>query len=343
MAGDNRNTTIKDIAQLAGVSATTVSLCFQTNSRIGKKTREKVLKIANKLHYFPNTAARDLRSGKTRTIGFIINDIINPFYASMIRKSEQIASEKGYDVIIAENQWSPERAINIVHKMIKSRIEGIVLCFTERTKETYKLVKRSHLPHIAVDTIPDFYKGDYVLNDGNLTGYLAAKHLYEKGCRKIAIFNAQKAIGGFSSIESMENGFRSYFLEAGISFDNVDIINAGLTIISGENAYREMKKNGQLYDGIFCMNDLSAMGVINESMADRRKPGIDYAIIGVDNNEASDLRSISLSSMNIKYTEISEVATRFLIDRIENKTTSILHRVIPPELIVRNSTNNFGK
>ncbi len=339
---ENRKTTIKDIARVAGVSETTVSLCFQPTSRIGEKTRTRVLKIAKELHYFPNTAARDLRSGKSRTIGFIINDITNPFYALMIRKSEQIASEKGYEVIIAENQWSSERAVNIVRKMIQSRIEGIILCFTERTEETYELVKSSGLPHIAVDTIPDFYNGSYVLNDGQLTGYLVAQHLHEQGCRTIAILNAQKDIGSFSSILSMEDGFKNYFRETGFSFKKVDIIDAGLSISSGETGYQEMKERGELYDGIFCMNDLCAMGVINESLADNRKPGKDYAIIGVDNNEVSHLRQISLSSMNIKYTEISEIATNFLIDRIEKKTDSSLRKVIPPVLVVRDSTKNFG-
>jgi len=336
-----RKATIKDIALQADVSETTVSLSFQPESRISKKTRNRVLSIAKGLNYFPNTAARDLRAGRTGTIGFLINDITNPFYGSMIRRSEQIASERGYEIIFSESQWNPERAVKVVNKMIQSRIEGIILCFSEKNEDIYHLVQQSGLPHVAVDTIPTFYTGSFIINDGYNTGYLAAKHLCESGCRRIAVVNARDDLRNFSSIGQMEEGFSFYMRKTNYLFSQNDIVPSGLTIESGKHAYRTLQKSGIRYDGIFCMNDFCAMGYMHESSNAGSIPGKDYAIIGVDNNDVSDLAMISLSSIYIHYTDISEVATNFIIDQIDDPSLEGLTKIMKPELIVRNSTKGF--
>jgi LacI family transcriptional regulator, galactose operon repressor len=336
-----QKSTIKDIALLAGVSETTVSLSFQPESRISKTTRKKVLEIAAEINYSPNAAARGLRSGRTKTIGFLINDITNPFYGSMIRMSEQIASERGYEIIFSESQWDPKRATKVVSKMIQSRIEGIILCFSEKNEDTYHLVQQSGLPHVAVDTIPTFYSGSYILNDGHKTGYLAAQHLCTTGCKHIAVVNAWNDLGDFSSIGQMEKGFNLYLEEHQFPAKNCIVIKAGLTIDSGKQAFKELEKSGIQYDGIFCMNDLCAMGFMHESKVAGTTPGRDYAIIGVDNNDVSDLAMISLTSMYIDYDAIAKMATNFLIDLIDGKEKGELKKIVKPKLIERNSTSLF--
>ncbi|NQT58184.1 MAG: LacI family DNA-binding transcriptional regulator [Bacteroidetes bacterium] len=336
-----QKSTIKDIALLAGVSETTVSLSFQPESRISEITRSKVLAIAAEINYSPNAAARGLRSGRTKTIGFLINDITNPFYGSMIRRSELVASNRGFEVIFSESQWDPDRASKVVSKMIQSRIEGIILCFSEKNENTYHLVQQSGLPHVAVDTIPTFYSGSYILNDGYNTGYLAAQHLCTTGCKHIAVVNAWNDLGDFSSIRQMERGFNLYLEEQQFPAKNCIVIKAGLTIDSGKQAYKELEKSGIQYDGIFCMNDLCAMGFMHESNLAGIIPGRDYAIIGVDNNDVSDLAMISLSSIYIDYDEIAEKATNYLIDQIDGKVKGELKKIVKPRLIERSSTTLF--
>jgi len=320
-----------------------VSLSFQPESRISETTRKKVLEIAAEINYSPNAAARGLRSGRTKTIGFLINDITNPFYGSMIRMSEQIASERGYEIIFSESQWEPDRATKVVSKMIQSRIEGIILCFSEKNEDTYHLVQQSGLPHVAVDTIPTFYSGSYILNDGHNTGYLAAQHLCTTGCKHIALVNAWNDLGDFSSIGQMEKGFNLYLEEHQFPAKNCIVIKAGLTIDSGKQAYKELEKSGVQYDGIFCMNDLCAMGFMHESKVTGTTPGRDYAIIGVDNNDVSDLAMISLTSISIDYDAIAEMATNFLIDLIDGKEKGELKKIVKPKLIERNSTSLFNQ
>ena len=191
--------TIKDIARLAGVSETTVSLAFRENSRISQKTRQSILELADKLHYLPNRAAKSLRYGGLKAVGFIVTDITNPFYAIMVRIAESAALEQGYQVMIAESNWEPDREVAIVRNMIESQIKGVLLCSCERTRESLEYIRRFSIPCIAVDTYPSFYKGPYVANDVQRAGCMAAEHLFEVGCRSIAFGTANRSMNSFST------------------------------------------------------------------------------------------------------------------------------------------------
>jgi LacI family transcriptional regulator len=111
--------TIKDIAREAGVSDTTVSLVFNGSDRISIETKTKVLETARKLNYVPNTAAKNLRMGKTNTIGFIVNDITNPFYSLMIKEAELQLNSIGFDMLVASSNWDIDREIKLIEKMMK--------------------------------------------------------------------------------------------------------------------------------------------------------------------------------------------------------------------------------
>ena len=122
------HTTIKDVAKRAGVSDTTVSLAFQSDSRIRPETRRRVLAIAKRLHCLPNLNAQALRMGAPKSIGFLVNDITNPFYALMVNSAESIALDRGYQVVIADGHWSAERELQSVENMIRSRVQGMLIC-----------------------------------------------------------------------------------------------------------------------------------------------------------------------------------------------------------------------
>ena len=204
----HRKTTIRDIAREAGVSDTAVSLSFQQNSRVSAATRERILAIARRLNYFPNRSARNLRYGGSRTIGFVVIEITNPFYSRMIRSAERIAHGLGYEILFAESHWDPQKEIRIVSNMIENRVAGILMCFCENTAESLNLIQQSRLPLIAVDTCPPHYKGSYVTNALASAGRMAAEHLLEAGCRHPVFFNASIAMSGFSSFQLLLKGFR---------------------------------------------------------------------------------------------------------------------------------------
>ena len=138
--------TIRDIATKAGVSETTVSLAFQAGSRISRTTRDRLLRIARELNYVPHTAARELRRGRTGTVGIIVNDITNPFYGWMIRLAAHVVNERGFQLVFGELEWDPRKEEAVLTNMIQGRVEGLILCSTEKLPVGLQDTERSGAP-----------------------------------------------------------------------------------------------------------------------------------------------------------------------------------------------------
>ena len=333
-----RKPTIRDIAREAGVSDTAVSLSFQQNSRVSAATRERVLAIARRLNYFPNRSARNLRYGGSRTIGFVVIEITNPFYSRMIRSAETIAHGLGYEILFAESHWDSDKEIRIVSNMIENRVAGILMCFCENTSVSLELIEQSRLPLIAVDTCPPHYKGSYVTNALASAGRMAAEHLLEAGCRHPVFFSASPAMSRFSSFQLLLSGFRQGLRAAGLSLPDAAVINADWTIEGGGAGFEELLSRGQPFDGIFCVNDLCAFGVIDAAERRGYRAGRDFAVMGIDNLEIGSIARISLTSIDQPYDRIIELATRSMIESIENNHPCTVRRRLKPTLIVREST-----
>ncbi|OHD74281.1 MAG: hypothetical protein A2V99_10035 [Spirochaetes bacterium RBG_16_67_19] len=334
----HRKPTIRDIAREAGVSDTAVSLSFQHNSRVSAVTRERILAIARRLNYFPNRSARNLRRGSSHTIGFVVIEITNPFYARMIRSAERIAHGLGYEILFAESRWEAQKEVRIVSNMIENRVAGILMCFCENTAESLNLIRQSLLPLIAVDTCPPRYKGSYVTNALASAGGMAAEHLLEAGCRHPVFFNASSAMSGFSSFQLLLKGFRKGLRSKGLELRNSAVINADWTIEGGSAGFARLLASGQPFDGIFCVNDLCALGVIDAAEQTGRRAGKDFAIMGIDNLEIGSISRISLTSIDQPYDRIIELATQSLIESIQNNRPCAVHKRLKPTLIVRESS-----
>jgi LacI family transcriptional regulator len=338
----HRKPTIRDIAREAGVSDTAVSLSFQPNSRVSAATRERILAVARRLNYFPNRSARNLRRGGSRTIGFVVIEITNPFYARMIRSAERIAHGLGYEILFAESHWDAQKEVRIVSNMIENRVAGILMCFCENTAESLGLIQQSHLPLIAVDTCPPNYKGSYVTNALASAGSMAAEHLLEAGCRHPVFFNASTAMSGFSSFQLLLKGFRKGLQAKGIALRDSAVINADWTLEGGSAGFARLLASGQPFDGIFCVNDLCAFGVIDAAEKRGYRVGRDFAIMGIDNLEIGSISRISLTSIDQPYDCIIELATRSMIESIESNQPCSVHKRLKPSLIVRESTKLKG-
>jgi LacI family transcriptional regulator len=320
------------------VSDTAVSLAFKQSPRVSPATREKILAAARKLNYFPNRSARNLRYGDSRTIGFVVIEITNPFYSRMIRSAETIALELGYGVLFAESCWDPQKEVRIVSNMVENRVAGILMCFCEKTRESLTLIEQSRMPLIAVDTYPQHYTGSYVANDLGSAGRMAAEHLLQAGCRHPVFINAGPSISGFSSFQLLLKGFREGLRSRGLSLPESAVINAEWTIEGGREGFLDLLSRNQPFDGIFCVNDLGAFGVMDAAEKKGFKVGRDFAIMGIDNLEISGVSRVSLTSIDQPYDRIIELAARAMISSIESNQPCTIRKRLKPTLIVRDST-----
>ena len=330
--------TIRDIAKQAKVSQTTVSLAFREGSRISAATRRKVLAIAERLDYMPNLAARHLRHGRPRTLGLLVNDIRNPFYARMARIVELTALEAGYHVIMTESQWDPQREVANLRRMIQARVRGAVVCLCERTDEGQGMLDRYGVPYVAMDSRPVGFKGAYVANDMAAAGRLAAEHLATVGCRRLALLIPGGDRLRFSAFVRFHRGFAQVLKRRGIPFGRKHVLHARLTIEEGIRVFDDVRKSLPDADGIVCGNDLCALGVIEAADLAGIRVGPDLAVMGIDDLDVSRLSRISLTTIREQNAAVAREATRALIRRIENDAEPPVRKTLKPELVVRDST-----
>lgn len=334
-----KKVTIKDVAAKAGVCHSTVSLVFSRSPLISEKTREKVLAVAKTMNYVPNLGARNLRRGYSNILGFVVNDISNPFYGTMLQTAETIALERGYEMIIADTQWNPDREMAAIEKMISFQAKGLFLCSTEQTSLSFKKLNNLNGPTtVAVDTCPPTYRGCFIGNDTAAAGEMAAKHLLEIGCRNPVFFSARESLKSFSCFMELETGFLKVLKENGIEKKPEQVYYAGLSYEDGKQAFHKIRQISKTVDGIFCANDLCALGVMNAADASEVRIGRDLALVGVDDNIVSQSSRISLTSIRQPIEQIIRMAVEVLLESFENNTIPKLRKAFRPELIVRQSS-----
>lgn len=331
--------TIKHVAQRAGVSDTAVSLAFQENSRISPATRDKILRAARELNYAPNTAARNLRAGKTGTIGFLVNDITNPFYALMLKEAERALEPLGYEMFSAGSDWNLQREVRLVERMAQSRVEGMIICLCEQGAQSLEILDRYAIPHVAVDSYPDFYQGPFIANDLRACGELVARHFCETHRRAPAFVDADAAMGGFSAFRKIRDGYVQTLQALGLEWDEKNHIEAGLTIEAGRDAFALARRRGLAADAYFCANDLCALGFLEAAREAGICVGPEVAVVGVDDLDVSSLAQISLTSVRQPYARIAREAVAALVDILDGQA-DMPRRELPPQLIVRNSSRN---
>jgi len=289
--------TIKDVAKAAGVSFTTVSLAFQESSRISDKQRKNILSIAKDLGYTPNRQAQALRTGKTRTIGVIVNDIVNPFYATMIRAAQIAALKRGYEVVSADTQFLSNREISEIQSLLHARVEGMLVCFGENAKKSSKLLTDHNIPFLALDTFPGDYEGPFLANDVIGAARIAVEHLLKAGCRHPVFLNGEREHESFSAFAQLKKSFLQALREGGIEADDSRTFYAGLDIDAGRKVMPEVRKRVPAVDALFCANSLCAMGAMEAAEDLGMRVGQDLAVVGIDDLHVCGLKKISLTTI----------------------------------------------
>ncbi len=330
--------TIHDIARKADVSTATVSRVLNGKSS-SEKTRGKVLKIVKELNYFPSAFASGLRAGRHKKLGIVIPDISNPFYPSSIKTFYDTAKHRGYNIILGNTCGSVVEELEVLSLMSRERVSGLMLetCEGEEDRECYPVLKdmiAQGLYLVLLGKQRNGLNADMISVD-NLSGaYKAVNYLLRIGRRKIAfICGAKSGLSG----EQRYAGYLKALFEAGIE-EEQDMVSFGeWTIESGRFQADDLIARRSV-DGIFCANDLLAIGVID---AIKKKgmsiPG-DIAVVGFDNIHFSCLLSPKLTTIHQPIDRIAADACNLLIDRIEGKYKGAFREVFfEPELVLRES------
>lgn len=331
--------TIKDIAAMTDVSIGTVSrIINNTEKGYSTETRDKVLKAIKESGYTTNEVARGLVTKKTKTIGVIVPDILNPFFPEIVRGAEDGASKRGYSIILCNSDNNPNKEIEYI-KLLKSKyVDGIVFCtnlFQDNFTEGKRLI--GDTPIVMTDS---FYveEGQYALRcDDMVGGYIATKYLLSLGHKRIACITGPN--NTTSSPERLK-GYEKALNEAGIKFDYSLIYEGNYRIDGGVKGVEALKNKG--CTAIFVYNDLMAYGVYKKLFDMGLNIPNDVSIIGYDDITFSQFVYPTLTSINQPSYQMGKDAVNILIDTAEGKKIKKTKIKYKPTLIIRDSTKKLG-
>ncbi len=334
-----KNPTIKDIATKAKVSPTAVSMALNERPRLGKRTREKILRIAKELDYHPNYVARSLVSKKSHTLGLIITTIMNPFYPELAKGIEDRAAELGYNIILCSTNYDPGLEKYYIGMLRSKGVDGIIFSSVQISDPNIKTLVEDRFPFVLVNRRICHRifekKIDYIVLNNFSGGYMAMEHLSKLGHKRIGII-----AGAFNTSTAVErtNGAKKLLSDQGIRFDPNLIIECNFSKDLAYQATKELLSLKKPITAIFAENDYMALGAREAILDVGLKIPKDVALVGFDDIFAAALKGVELTTVSQKKYEMGSLAVKILIEKIEKGALPTINRmVLEPELIIRNS------
>ena len=331
--------TVKDIARHAGVSPATVSLVLRKSPLVAESTRAGVQSSIQSLGYVYHRAAANLRMRLTHTVGLVICEITNPFYAELAAGIDDALDQAGWVAFVANTAESPERQGRFIARMREHRVDGILLAPAEGTApEAVDELKKQGLPVVQILRRAGRSNADYVSADFRLGMTLAAEHLIRLGHKRIAFVGGARRV---TPARDRTEAFREILTRFGLEVG--PIVKCLPTREGGASAVADLfRTKAQTPTAVLCHNDLCALGVML-GLADRGVvPGRDVAVIGFDNIPEGAMHRPALTTVAIGARAIGEEAARLLLRRIKSPEGPSESIVLPPKLVIRSSCGAQG-
>ncbi|MDB5531075.1 MAG: hypothetical protein JWR51_4178 [Devosia sp.] len=327
--------TLNDVAEHAGVSRSTASLVVRNSKLIVPETHEKVRASMKALGYIYNQSAGSLRSQKTKTLGMVIADVSNPFYAMLAAGIEWACNQMDYLTIFADTAEDGHRQKMIVDRLIQHNVAGVFLCPAGDDSNTdLNALKSADTPVVQIMRHVPGNLAPYVGPD-NLAGVeLAVDHVVSLGRRSLAYLGGP--VGKSSSEERLKgfhDGLRKHRLTPRPEF----ILSAGINRRQALETILPILDRPDRPDAIICYNDLMAFGVMLAMQRLGLTPGKDVALVGFDDISESELWTPALTTISIDARNIGRLAARVLLDTIADPHKAVHDVIVQPRLVVRES------
>lgn len=335
--------TLKQIARELDVSISTVSKALKDSPEIGEETKQKIKAFAKLYNYKPNNIALSLKNRKTKTIGIIIPEIVHYFFTTVISGVEQVANEKGYNVIVCLSNNSFDREVLNLDLLANGSTDGFILSLAKETmqKEDYHHlteVINQGMPVVLFDRVVDEVHCDKVIIDDIIGAKKAVEHLIETGCKKIGIISTVDYV---SVGKLRTRGYIEALEENNYPVDE-DLI---LKIEDMENSEKEIGEflKTRDVDGLFAVNEQFAVSAIGALRRQGRNVPEDVSVIGFTDGELSKSFIPSLTTVSQHGNRMGAEAAQLLIDKLERKPDEVESYktvIVETSLVRRESTKN---
>jgi len=333
-------TTLADIARRAGVSTSTVSHVINGTRFVSPALQERVLVAMNELGYRRNAVARSLRQRRTMAIGLVIPDGSNPFFAEIARGIEDVCFQQGYRIIICNSDEDYQKEAEYLDALLERRVDGVIAIVTRSAADNLLTFKDYGLPIVVVDRdVPDV-QADSVLVDNRRGGYLAGEHLASQGYRRIGVI-----IGPLDRKPQVDRlqGFRDGLQASGLTLDPALIAHADFQYEGGRQALFSLLERAPDIDAVFAGNDRMAIGAMRGAWERGHRVPDDLAVVGFDDILAAAYTVPALTTIAQPKYEMGQRAAETLLRRLQNPDLPLVHLVLQPSLVVRESSVRRGR
>ncbi|HLU73501.1 MAG TPA: LacI family DNA-binding transcriptional regulator [Nonomuraea sp.] len=328
---------IKEVAQLARVSVGTVSNVLNRPEIVSPATRERVFEAIRELGFVRNEVARHLRVGRSRTVGLVVLDVSNPFFADVAQGAEAVADEHDTMMMLCNSSADPDRERRHLDQLEQQRVLGILITPVDAASPRLAELTARGTPVVLVDSAATGMQCSVAVDD-RLGGQVAAAHLIERGHRRIAF------VGGPFSIKQVADryaGASAAVEAAGEGVELVDFETAALGVAAGRAAGERLAAlpERERPTAAFCVNDLLALGFLQAmSLRGLKVPG-DVAIVGYDDIDFAAAAAVPLSSVRQPRELLGRTAIELLLEEVSSPGEHRHRQVIfQPDLVVRESS-----
>ncbi|WP_071393813.1 catabolite control protein A [Bacillus tuaregi] len=330
------NITIYDVAREANVSMATVSRVVNGNPNVKPTTRKKVLEVIDRLGYRPNAVARGLASKKTTTVGVIIPDISNVFFAELARGIEDIATMYKYNIILSNSDQNKDKELHLLNTMLGKQVDGLVFMSGNVTKEHVEEFEKSPVPIVLAGSIEETEKIPSVNIDHEQAVFDAVSTFIEKGHKSIGL-----AIGPLHdpiNVHKKLAGYKRALAHAGIEYNEELVAEGDYTYDSGIEAFEKLLEAGNRPTAIMVGSDEMALGVVHGAQDKGFSIPEDFEVITSDNTRLSMMVRPQLTTIVQPLYDIGAVAMRLLTKLMNKEEVDDLIVVLPHRIEVRDST-----
>lgn len=340
--------TLKQIARELDVSISTVSKALKDSTEISEDTRDKVKAFAKLYNYRPNNIALSLKNRKTKTIGIIIPDIVHHFFTKVINGIEEVALERGYNVIVGLSNESFDKEVLNMEMLANGSIDGFILSISKETLmqqdyNHFKEILEEGIPIVMFDRIVDEIECDKVVVDDFEGSKNAVQKLISSGCKNIAIITTKDYINvGRLRTRGYLDALNDHKIEPKASLvlkvDDKLITEQYLEGI--EKEIQSLFENNENIDGIFAVNELYAITAMKVARKYKKRIPEDIQVIGFTDGVLSKHSFPGLTTVSQHGDEVGKKAAELLINKLENviKEDKYQTVVVNTELIEREST-----
>jgi len=326
--------TIKDVAALAGISYTTVSHVVNKTRPVSEEVRLKVEAAIKSLDYVPSAVARSLKAKTTATIGLLVPNSLNPYFAELARGIEDYCERNGYCVILCNSDDNPDKQRSYLRVLLEKRIDGLIVASAGGDSGLAQGLAGVKTPMVIVDRGLEGVDADLVRIDHEYGAYLATRHLLELGHRDIA------TIGGPASTsvaQMRQAGFARALKEAGVEVSPSRMLESDFTSTGGYNAASVLLEHNPP-SAIFAGNDMIGIGVLRAAAERNVRVPAELSVIGFDDIQMSRYVYPALTTVGQSILQLGEMAAEVLLRRIATPDLATDQRIVTPSIVLREST-----